>query len=174
MSILEFEQLYEKYERELYAFIYSISRRDSYAAEDILQNTMINVYKYLPTLQERGKLRSWLFTIAKNEASRYYSKKQFTMEINYDDVEVATESNNIDYTEPDFSVELISIEDFITAVSDLNQEEQSIMYLRYEFGIKLNEMADMWNMNSNTVKTIHFRAIKKLKTMLIGKGYGFE
>lgn len=171
MSILEFEQIYEKYERELYAFIYSISRKDSYAAEDILQNMMINVYKNLHTLRNKEKLKSWLFAIAKQESNRYYAKKVCKMEINVDNVE-NVKGNNL--TEPDFSVEYINTEDFISGISDLRAEEQSIMFLRYAYGMKLQEISDIWNMNNNTVKTMHFRAIKKLKESFIKKGYEFD
>ena len=174
MSKLEFEQLYKKYENELYSFIYSISRRDSYAAEDILQNTMINVYKYLHTLRDKSKLKSWIFAIAKQEANRYYSKKEFIAEVKTPNIEDIADLNEDEILEPDFSFDVISTEQFIETVSQLDEDEQTIIYLRYKFGLKLNEISKIWHINRNTVKSLHFRAIKKLRHSIEKKGYDFD
>jgi RNA polymerase sigma factor (sigma-70 family) len=41
-----------------------------------------------------------------------------------------------------------------------------ILMLRFQHGFSLREIAEMLDMNYNTVKTITFRAVQQLKTRL--------
>lgn len=60
-----FEQLIEPYQRELLAHCYRIlgSYED---AEDMLQETLVRVWKRLDSFEGRSSLRSWLYKIATN------------------------------------------------------------------------------------------------------------
>ena len=57
------EQLYRKYERELYLYIYSICK-DKHAAEDLLQETFLKAILALP--DGHTNMRAWLYLVARN------------------------------------------------------------------------------------------------------------
>ena len=57
------EQLYRKYERELYLYIYSICK-DKHATEDLLQETFLKAILALP--DGHTNMRAWLYLVARN------------------------------------------------------------------------------------------------------------
>ena len=60
------------------------------------------------------------------------------------------------------------------SIKMLNPVDQEIIYLRYYYDLKFNEIALILNLNENTVKTKHKRAKKKIYTNLICADASFE
>lgn len=165
MSIGDFEKIYKQYEKELKAFIYTIARQDIHIAEDILQNTMINAYRYIHTLKDENKLKSWLYQIARSEATRYFKAGMIDIAIPHDNIEEAPSNNDI-LTENDIIDDIVSTSEFIRLIGKLSSNEQTVLLLRYQYGYKLTEIAKMQNENKNTIKILHYRAMRKLKTII--------
>ncbi len=44
-------------------------------AEEVVQEAWVSIYKALPAFQQRSSLKTWLFTIVKNEAFKRYRKE---------------------------------------------------------------------------------------------------
>ena len=61
-----FDALYTQYRARIHAFLLRLSgRRD--VAEDLFQETWLNVARAAPRLREDTRLAAWLFTIARNQ-----------------------------------------------------------------------------------------------------------
>jgi RNA polymerase sigma-70 factor (ECF subfamily) len=60
-----FEELVRRTSRLLFARLY-LETGDTHRAEDLLQETLLLAYRSLHRLEEPGKLRAWLLTIAHN------------------------------------------------------------------------------------------------------------
>src|SRR6266545_243904 len=60
-----FEELVRRTSRLLFARLY-LETGDTHRAEDLLQETLLQAYRSLHKLEEPGKLRAWLLTIAHN------------------------------------------------------------------------------------------------------------
>ena len=68
-SVEAFEQLVLQYQDRLYRFL--LARANSRAdAEDVLQETFVAVFRYLPGYQPKYRFSTWLFTIALRQLSR--------------------------------------------------------------------------------------------------------
>lgn len=68
-SVDAFEQLVFNYQDRLYRFL--LVRADSRAdAEDVLQETFVAVFKYLPSYRSKYRFSTWLFTIAVRQLGR--------------------------------------------------------------------------------------------------------
>jgi len=68
-SVDAFEQLVINYQDRLYRFL--LVRANSRAdAEDILQDTFVAVFKYLPGYRKKYRFSTWLFTIAMRQLGR--------------------------------------------------------------------------------------------------------
>lgn len=68
-SVDAFEQLVINYQDRLYRFLLlrTASRAD---AEDVLQDTFVAVFKYLPGYRPRYRFSTWIFTIALRQLGR--------------------------------------------------------------------------------------------------------
>ncbi len=60
-----FSELVEKYKQPLANFIFR-TLRDETEAEDVAQNTFLQVYKFRDRYEPTAKFTTWLFTIARN------------------------------------------------------------------------------------------------------------
>jgi RNA polymerase sigma-70 factor (ECF subfamily) len=65
-----FEQLVRRYSEELYAFLARFTGNTS-VAEDIVQETFLQLHVSAERFDPTRRLRSWLFTIAANKARDY-------------------------------------------------------------------------------------------------------
>ncbi len=66
-----FAEIYEAYFRRVYAF--TLKRvRDPAEAEDLTQETFVQLYRSLPSFEGRSTLLTWTFGIAHHLCSRYY------------------------------------------------------------------------------------------------------
>lgn len=161
-----FEEICNIYSKDLQRFIYSLTRKDQYAMEEIFQNTLIEAYQGLERLREIDKMKSWIYSIAKAEARRYYSKNQNVLFVNdiAENIQdnIFYESNFDDFTKMIEDKELI-----ILLLNKLSEEEQQIYILHYYYDIPLKEISKILHINYNTIKTTHVRGLSKFKKLLV-------
>ncbi len=69
-----FEELFKKYHRPLYAFIFSLTKSKE-DAEEIVQNAFIKIWENKTFFKEEYPFESYLFKIAKNDFLNYARKK---------------------------------------------------------------------------------------------------
>ena len=62
-SVDAFEQLVLQYQDRLYRFLL-VRAKNRADAEDVLQDTFVAVFKYLPSYRPKYRFSTWLFTIA--------------------------------------------------------------------------------------------------------------
>lgn len=68
-----FNQLYKKYYLDIFKFAFSYVKRKD-LAEDVLQDTFIELYLHSP--KSNGKIKSWLFKVAKNKCMDIIRKER--------------------------------------------------------------------------------------------------
>ncbi|MDR1291924.1 MAG: sigma-70 family RNA polymerase sigma factor [Clostridiales Family XIII bacterium] len=160
-----FEELYEAHGAGVKRFIFTQARRDAEATEDIFQNTWENVFRYLRTLKERGAAKSWIYSIAKNEAARYYSRMdrrtpQLPVSIDGEDA-----PDPVDEGAGAFPDELALTDQLAGLLGGLSEPEQQLMLLRYGYDMSIAEIATLMSANYNTVKSVTRRATIKLRRL---------
>jgi len=64
------EELYVAYRKPIFGFLVRLAR-DRHVAEDLFQNTWVKVSRSVARLREDTELRSWIFTVARNEFRSY-------------------------------------------------------------------------------------------------------
>ncbi|MDR3073017.1 MAG: sigma-70 family RNA polymerase sigma factor [Clostridiales Family XIII bacterium] len=159
----DFETIYKTYHAEIGRFIYTIARCDVGIAEDISQNTWQNVFQYLNRLNENSALRGWLYTIARNEAKRYFSQHGVRMYTEVFAQNPESEPEIVDDNESRFPEALANRDLLIKLLNQLTKEEQQIILLHDYYDIGLNEIAETDGSNYNTVKSTYRRTMAKLR-----------
>jgi RNA polymerase sigma-70 factor, ECF subfamily len=64
------EELYVVYKKPIFGFLVRLAR-DKHIAEDLFQNTWLNVSRSAGRLRDDTELKAWLFAIARNEFRSY-------------------------------------------------------------------------------------------------------
>jgi RNA polymerase sigma-70 factor (ECF subfamily) len=158
-----FDQLYERYHGDIRRFIYTAARRDDFATDDIAQNTWSNVYKYLHTLENAASARPWIYSIARNEAARYFATRQVKFYENVSPIDGEETSDLPDEGAEGFPEALADRDELAKLLSRLADGEQQLIILHYYYDMDLKEIADMHGSNYNTVKSSFRRAMAKLR-----------
>lgn len=152
--------IWNNFRSELLYFI-KAKVKDEYAAEDILQEVFIKVYKSIDQLVDQTKLKSWLYRTTNNAIIDFYrQKKQSTLEL--DEIEVEQEME--DDTENMNREAAECIKSMLDELPDKYKEPLKL----YEFkGMKHKEISQKLNISLSGSKTRIQRARNKLKETLM-------
>jgi RNA polymerase sigma-70 factor (ECF subfamily) len=166
-----FHELVELYKKKVYYLAYDMTG-DHHDAEDISQEVFIKVFRHIKKFRKDAALKSWIYQITVNtciDAQRTKSKKpQVLMEASEMDglrqQTVWTENRNSD---PERHAEANMIQHRIQQLLyKVSPKERSAFVMRYYNELKTNEIAKILDVSTNTIKSLLFRARKKLQKEL--------
>lgn len=148
-----FDEIYQKCHKFVYYYICSYVK-DRFLVEDIFQEAFMKMYNNIKTLQKPSAFSSWFIKIVKNTIFDTLKKSKNVV---YDDeiIHTVPESNNRHQ-----SMELNEV------INKLPQQERDIIIYKTVFDFSFKEIAELIDINENTVKTLYYRTISKLKKML--------
>jgi RNA polymerase sigma factor (sigma-70 family) len=168
MAAIDFDELYRIHGKKLLQIAFSITK-DRHLAEDVVQETYIKAYKKADTIVDAQKVGSWLAAIAARTAIDYLRAEkrrkwlpsdQSIMEQIFSDTDRSLEKE----------VEIILFKEEIQHMLYLlTREYQQVLVLRFQYGLKEDEIACKLNLKSGTVKTRLHRARKQLKKVMLEK-----
>jgi RNA polymerase sigma-70 factor (ECF subfamily) len=144
-------------------------------AEDVLQNTFLNVLTHLSTFEGRSSLSTWIYRIAANEALMLIRKKKPEVNIERsEDAQAGDNDEELLLTQfVDWSAlpenELLSGESqkyLDSAIQTLPESMRIVFVLRDVEGLSIKETADALNLTETNVKTRLLRARMLLREQL--------
>ena len=132
-------------------------------AEDCLQETMINVYKYRSTYSNEYPLSSWLYKIATNESLKLLKNRAgFTMSV--DDLGDSLKDSVREEASPDADETLILLQE---AIALLPAKQKMVFNLRYYDDKSYEEIHQIVGDSVNTLKTNYHYAVQKIKDYIL-------
>jgi len=153
-----FKQLYDYYANYALRTVYSMTRNKA-DASDIVQETFIKVYRHIESFQEDKSFKAWFYRILINETRTFMARKSRQA--------IAVEEEKVlDYFAEQTDNE--SDEQLYSALAELRATDRSILMLKYIIGFKEKEIAEMLELNINTVKSRLYQARNRLKRKLGG------
>ena len=144
------EQILDNYEA-MYRLAYSYVRNEEDAL-DIVQESVYKAIKNAGKVQQEAYIRTWIWRIVMNTAVDLIRSRK-----NETGLEEAGETGKED-TYQDF--------DTLEALKILEPREKAVIVLRFFEDQKLEDIARTLQENTNTVKTILYRSLKKLRVEL--------
>ncbi|MFC4798775.1 RNA polymerase sigma factor [Neobacillus sp. GCM10023253] len=162
---LDFTELYSLYYKRLFVISYSITR-DRFHAEDVVQETFIKALNKAGTIEEQGKMGAWLSVIAARTAIDFIrrEKRKKAVPFEHDLLELMGKETKQN-VEQEVETGLL-FEEINEAIGTLQYEQQELLMLKFTKGLKEEEIANVLQLNPNTVKTKIYRARKKLKLLV--------
>ena len=172
----KFHDLVKRYEQKLYNFSLRMCR-DHSDAEDMIQETFLNVFRYLKDFRYETKFKNWLYKVAASTCIKKRRKSKFApeKELSLDDFLPANETEVPDHV-PDWA--LMPLDKLLNQElsSTINQEILSlpkkyrlVIVLRDIEGFSTAETAQILNLSPSNVKVRLHRARLYLRDKL--KGY---
>ena len=159
------EKIVERYEDQIFTFGLKMCGHLQ-DAEDIVQETFLNAFKYLNDFREETKLRNWLFKIAARVCFRKRRKKKFEPELELSlESFVLKDGLSSSYDIPDLSnnpseqLERNELKQIINkSILSLPPKYRFVFNLRDIEGFSTKEASEILGITAQTVKTRLHRA----------------
>ena len=154
----EFEQIYNLYFKDVYAFVYSLSRNEK-IAEDITQDTFFKALKSIDTFQGHCKLSVWLCQIAKNTYFTYVDKQK-----RFDSAEIPEQTAAARVEEI-----ILNKEDSFRihkALHRLDEPYKEVFTLRVFGELSFKQISQLFGKTESWARVTFHRAKQKIQDML--------
>jgi len=159
-----FRLLVENYKDRLFAFIWRMVR-DHHEAEDLTQATFVRAFQALKTYSDRYAFSTWLFTIAYRLCLNHLRKrKAYSGEVEFGWLGSTNEEAPQTLANSEEARRLRRL--IWDAVDQLKPAQRSAVLLFYREGKSCEEIAQVLNIPTVTVKSHLHRARAKLREAL--------
>ena len=160
-----FAELYRRLQRPLFGYLMKLVRERE-MVEDVLNETMMEVWRQAARFEGRASVNTWVFSIAHHRAvSRLRRKRETSL-----DEETAAQIEDEAPT-PDEHAVTADVNRLIGELMEqLSFEHREILHLAYYQEFSVQEIADALDLPANTVKTRMFYARQRLKVLLEKSG----
>lgn len=148
-------QIYERYKQGLYSFCYHLLG-DGNSAEDVVHETFIKALTEKDKLQNPASLKSWLFTIARNEAFAVLNRTKKHRPL-LDDDEIFSKETPLTTLETNERTKVLE-----TLLNQLLPQYKEILLLREFESMNYETIAAITGTTMSSVKSKLFKARKEL------------
>ncbi len=160
-------QLVEQYQHRLYRYLLRLVSKPS-TAEDLFQQTWLRVMERIQYYDPRRSFEGWLFAVAHNLAIDHLRRKQ--PESLDEPLPSGETQADLTRSEKPGALDLLMTKERAEgvgeAIADLPVAFREVITLRFEEGMKLEEIAAVLSLPMGTVKTRLHRALKALRLTL--------
>lgn len=151
--------LYGRTRVAVYGFSLSYLK-NGHDAEDITQDTFVQIWNHSSHYVSQGKPMAWILTIARNLSLEKLRKQSRIQDLSDNQWESFSIEN------PAFTTEDRVV--LHAAFYSLSEEEQRVLLLHAVAGLKHREIAQILDLALPTVLSKYHRALKKLRLILEG------
>lgn len=150
-----FLKLFQMYEADIYrmAFVYLKNEEE---ALDIVQETAYKAFDKIESLKEPAYFKTWLIKIAISSSLNRLKRLEKIVPMQNEYI------NYMQFEQDDPTVKVLLQQ----ILEELTSEEKGIVLLKYYEGYTFQEIADTLQIPIGTVKSILYRALKKLRVQV--------
>ncbi|MGB0036397.1 MAG: sigma-70 family RNA polymerase sigma factor [Candidatus Acidiferrales bacterium] len=161
-----FEELVRRHQRRVFALVNGILRRRE-DVEDVVQQVFLKVFVSIKRFDLRAAFSTWLYKITVNECWDYLRKKKvrpLVYESDMSEEQVSRLDGIVSADRPPESPdEQAEVKELLEWMLDkLPQQDQELLALKEMEGFSVQELAEILDLNVNTVKVRLFRARGRL------------
>lgn len=160
----DFSIIYQKYYNEILYVITKIVIKTE-IAEEVANDVFLKIRENIDKYDEKYSFKTWLYTIAINEAKTIFNKEKkkkitscdfSSVEIGGEDIIAEARKAYFDYvtTNLEYDVEIdIKYQKIIDIIYNLNEKHKNIMIDREINRMTMEDLASKYKININTVKS---------------------
>lgn len=155
-DVFAFELLVKRYQRKLHSFVLHLVG-DSFAADDVVQESFINLYKTIERVDPKKPFSTYIFSIARNTAISFLRSKK--KQVPLEDIVLADDDESL--YEDIIAAERKKV--VARALAQLEERHRRIIRLYYFDDLSYEEIGRKMRIPINTVRTHLFRAKQALR-----------
>lgn len=157
-----FEELVRRHQQRVFALVGGILRHPE-DVEDVAQQVFLKAYLGIRRFDQRAAFSTWLYKIAVNECWDYLRKKKvrpLVYEADLSEEQVSRLDGIVSADRPPASPsERLEANELIDRMlGALTEQDRQLLLLKEVEGFSVQELAEILNLNVNTVKVRLFRA----------------
>ena len=161
-----FEELIRRHQHRVFAVAGGIIRRRE-DVEDIAQQVFVKAYFSLKRFDQRAAFSTWLYKITVNECWDMLRKKKvrplvYEADLSEDQARQVISSAEKGKEEPDISERLEARQQVERLLDGLDERDRLMLILKEVEGFSIEEIAEVLDLNPNTVKVRLFRARRRV------------
>jgi len=162
-----FDTLFERYRRLVYSIAYKITLNVEDSL-DVTQNVFARVAQNIGRYQGRGSFRSWLATIAANEAVNIIRRPERRMEISTEpEIVTSIIDEKHEVNNPMKTIEKRERRELVEkAMANLSPQQRAIFTLRWREEMTPSEIAEQLGIPAGQVRSQICHAIAKIRSAL--------
>jgi RNA polymerase sigma-70 factor (ECF subfamily) len=158
-----FEILYSRYRVPMYTYLSSMVSQS--VAEELMQETFIKVITKNATFNYQSKVKTWIWTIAKNTLHDYWRSVDHRVSSSLESL--SAESGEELYESPlDSSEEAylkkINQHQLDACIKELPEDQREIVFLHIQSELSNQEISTITGVGLGAVKSVLFRSKEKL------------
>ena len=138
---------------------------DPMEAEDLLQDTMIEVIRSIGNLRDTSAFTTWSIRIMRNLYAHKIRKNREVVARGEEDLEIFEKLEDDDMSaRPDTAMDDVSVGSVVKAEMDRLPEEQRVTMVAFYYdGLSVREISEMMGVSENTTKSRLFAGRKAMK-----------
>ncbi len=159
-----FQELYDRYHRDLYQFIYYMVKNRS-TAEDLVQEVYIKVLKSYETFKGESSPKTWMFSIARHVTIDFFRKEERRKKRSADQYDIHEHQEALKDHQPlpdEIAEQNERIQLLYRCLDDCTEDQRLVIILRYIQELSIQETAEALDWTISKVKTTQHRAVKFL------------
>jgi len=161
-----FEDLVRRHQNRVFAVAGGILRKRE-DVEDIAQQVFLKAYFSIKRFDQRAAFSTWLYKITVNECWDLLRKKKvrplvFEAELSEEQAQTYQSSSEQSDGRPDTSERMAVQEQVDELMSCLDERDRAMLVMKEVQGFSVEEIAQVMEINANTVKVRLFRARQKI------------
>lgn len=171
-----FEQLLRRYEARIMSLIRSFVK-DGQDAQDVFQETFLRAWMGLGRFRLESSFYTWVYRIAVNRCLSWHDSRGRREKRHLRPLEDMGEGE--DWLERTISQQALhspedrdperdaKLKKIWEAVETLKPKQRLIFCLRYQHGLQVREISEIFDMPDGTVKILAFRAVRHIRSQLL-------
>jgi RNA polymerase sigma-70 factor (ECF subfamily) len=161
-----FEELVRRHQHRVFAVAGGILRRRE-DVEDIAQQVFVKAYFSLKRFDQRAAFSTWLYKITVNECWDLLRKKKvrpllYESDLSEEQAQQFSASERLASGTQDISEKLEAQQQVERLLQGLDQRDRMMLILKEVEGFAIEEIAEILDLNANTVKVRLFRARRRI------------
>ena len=161
-----FEELIRRHQHRVFAVAGGIVRRRE-DVEDVAQQVFVKAYFSLKRFDQRAAFSTWLYKITVNECWDMLRKRKvrplvYEADLSEEQARQVISSAEKSKDEPDISERLEARQRVERLLDGLDERDRLMLILKEVEGFSIEEIAEVLDLNPNTVKVRLFRARRRV------------